>query len=399
MPRCATICATAPCWGWRANCGSAPPTAAAVESCRGCSAGGAWGPALVRDADVALAGLPRAPQGQGRDVVLVKTHSGVVTAACAAQETGEVFLGFEDGVLAHFNPRHGAVTTWQPNRGEVVALAVDRGARVLVVVRQQGAHGFEVASFQALGASYTLHNRWALEAAVAPRLTPLACLTPLAFGNAGCMMGVWDGRDLMFVSVPDLVTVDRMKSPTAAAALILDGWRQDNLAASTVVFKDDPLSYSLEMPAISSANRGEAEERPCLPLPSFAATPLRQGGSPLFSWLLLRRTHLELAYPDPAGVLHWLCLRVLTDNPAVVCHHQTGASYRYRCAALLQPGRAAGVHRDGVSWLSCGERGFLFRAETQAGLADAVACFASPLTKELLVVSAGGDILRAPAPW
>ena len=69
-----------------------------------------------------------------------------------------------------------------------------------------------------------------------------------------------------------------------------------------------------------------------------------------------------------------------------------------KIAAIPRVGRVAGVHRDGVAWLGCGERGFLFRPHTLVDLADSVACFASPLTKELLVVTGTGEIVRVPMP-
>jgi hypothetical protein len=116
----------------------------------------------------------------------------------------------------------------------------------------------------------------------------------------------------------------------------------------------------------------------------------------MFSWLAPERTNLEMVFIDEEGALHWLVLRVLTDDPAVLADHRSGLLYR--CATLLKPGHAAAVQRDCVAWLVRGERGFPRRTQTLVDLSDAVACFASPVTNELLVVAAEGDVIRVSVP-
>jgi hypothetical protein len=212
------------------------------------------------------------------------------------------------------------------------------------------------------------------------------------------LVGLFDGRDLLFVGVPDLVVLDRLTPAAFAAALILEGWPPTYPLGTTVIFDEDALGHTLETPAPLSA-AGAGLRRVRVKLPSFAtAGPLRPDAGPLFSWLAPGRTQLEAAYADEAGVLHWLRLRVLAEDPGVLAHYQTGGD-RYLCAALVQPGRVAGVRRDGLAWLGCGGLDFLVRSHTRADLAGAAACFASPQTGEVLVVLAGGDVVRAAAPW
>jgi tetratricopeptide (TPR) repeat protein len=365
---------------------------------------GMWEPALVRDAEVALRGRPRSQPGP-RDVARILTHRGQVTAACAAANSGDLFLGFEGGVLAHFNPRSGAVTTWrQPQTGDVLALAVDRTARALVVIQEIDAASYQVMSFQAQGACFAPQTRRVIErsAGFVPRLTPIAS------GQAGFAVGLWDGRGLSFLQLPDLVpdaTID--VKPTFEAALVLDGWDQAIFWSSLLIFEADELRFA-RRDEQCGVDRGDVVDLPPaisfiesqeeLVLPSFSPRTILQGGGPLFSWLAPKRTYLELAYVDTRGALHWLSLRVLTSSPAVLAHLLTPSEERYRCATLMQLDRIAAVGRRGVAWLACGPRGFALRSSTAVDLADAVACFASPMTKELLVVLALGDIVRLPAP-
>jgi hypothetical protein len=73
---------------------------------------------------------------------------------------------------------------------------------------------------------------------------------------------------------------------------------------------------------------------------------------------------------------------------------QTG----YLAVALLGPVRVAAVRRNGVDWLRR-ERGQLLPWTTTAlDVPSAVACFHSPMTNELLVVSRDGWLVRVPVP-
>jgi tetratricopeptide (TPR) repeat protein len=362
---------------------------------------GMWEPALVRDADVALRTEVQPKPGTRQDVARVVTHRGLVTAACSAGECGDLFLGFSGGVLAHFNPRSGAVLTWRlPQTGEILALAVDSRARALVVVQEVDEHSYQVMSCQAQGDNFAPNARRVLDRqrGFMPRLTPVAS------SSAGFAVGLWHGRGLACLQFPDLVPEITLETqPTFQTALILGGWRPAILRSCVVIIEGDQLRYSCpeDEEGIGPGIHRLMEIHKELALPSFEPTSLPAlvgGGGPLVSWLAPKRTDLELAWIDGEGILHWLSLRVLTEDPAVLAHLRTSGEPRYLCAALLQPDRVAAVSNHGVSVLAHGTRGLATRARTDVDLSAAVACFASPATKELLIVESNGDVIRLPIP-
>jgi hypothetical protein len=319
---------------------------------------GPWEPALVRDADVAVRGVPRSSRVRS-DARRMKTHAGRVTAACAARESGDLFLGFADGWVAHLHPRRAANVNWKAPGDRVVSIVTDAGAGTVVLLAEcKEAHEYRAATFLRRGPGYNPWNHTVFHARCVPSVSAIASR------NGEQMVALLDGQQVEFRSLPDLLLVGRLDhSPDCSAALLLDDW-----------------------PTIQKT----------LDLPFFAPSSLFQDGPPMFSWLAPSRTSLEMVFTDDEGALHWLVLRVLTDDPAVLADHRSRSVFR--CATLLKPGHAAAVQRDGVAWLARGERGYYQRTHTPLDLHDAVACFASPVTNELLVVAAEGDVVRVSAP-
>src|SRR5262249_11145248 len=65
-----------------------------------------WAPALVNDAKVAFhAALKRTrPKIEKDSTTKIRVHEGIVTAACFAPKTGEVFIGYHSGEIVSFRP-------------------------------------------------------------------------------------------------------------------------------------------------------------------------------------------------------------------------------------------------------------------------------------------------------
>ena len=96
-------------------------------------------------------------------------------------------------------------------------------------------------------------------------------------------------------------------------------------------------------------------------------------------------------------MLRWQRLR-MGDGPVTlslsVCGRQTG----YLAATVIRPGVIAGMKSGRIDWLRAVGSQFSLTSTTPLSLPQAVACFASAPTNELLVVSSDGVLERVPVP-
>ena len=109
----------------------------------------AWPAAVISDADFAITAATRvprpaptalrtpAPADNDPGVHWLRAGRGVVTAFCAARETGEVFIGFEDGQVLVVRPEQSEVACVAEAEDAlaVTALAISSDAAALVTLR------------------------------------------------------------------------------------------------------------------------------------------------------------------------------------------------------------------------------------------------------------------------
>jgi hypothetical protein len=108
---------------------------------------------------------------------------------------------------------------------------------------------------------------------------------------------------------------------------------------------------------------------------------------------------LEVAGLGEGGCLRWIILTLHPDYPR---HCQTNLSTHegYLAGTIVRPGFLAGVRKTKIEWLRCGGSScpFFLVATTPIALPQAVACFPSHATNELIVVCAEGFVVRVPVP-
>jgi tetratricopeptide (TPR) repeat protein len=365
---------------------------------------GEWPAALVRDAGVALGRAVRGRAGPGvrHGAARVRTVEGSVTAVCAAGRSGDLFLGFADGTVVWFQPRTGAQVRLKTYPWPVVSLATDpEGLHLLVVNDPPGAA--QLTHYAVRGGALLVGTS---RAPSAPDPGP-ALLSPVVTGGGEPAALLWDGARLTLLSGADFLPVGTVAAPfdppDVVAPLLLSGPGGAHVAL--VLTREDPSSLWFTDP--SAFDVPGAKGRGAVATPRWQAlalgwhpeaAPGSSLGSPVVGWHDLGGSQL-LAGVGDAGVLHWSVLAVPGRGPArVVARNTHFAEGGYRAAALLPSGRVAGVSRSGVCWLRGGTRPPTVYAVTRADLGDAVACAFSPGTGELLVVCAGGDVVRVPAP-
>ena len=278
----------------------------------------------------------------------------------------------------------------------MTSVALDAEGTQLVVLRV--AYGQNGPSGRLAG--YTWSDGGFRDPAAVRRPAPLSgsgYVTPPVTAGDVRMAGLWDGRALALLSGPDLVPVGRVESPFPPdffrGALVLDpaGAARPPLC----VLFDEETAWLVWPPLPGGAPeavpvRFRSGWRPGLADGSALAHP------PLAHWRS-DASKLDLVEVDEAGTLRWSVLMVSTFQPTPGALAYSTAQ-RYRAATFVGPERVAAARSGGVDWLRRGEGRLLLTSTTAANLADAVACFYSPLTRELLTATAGGDVVRVAAP-
>jgi tetratricopeptide (TPR) repeat protein len=351
---------------------------------------GPWGPTLVRDAEVALRHAARgASPARASQARRVRTHNARLTAVCAARQTGQLFLGFEDGAIVRFDLRQGSSRVDVGQTGRIDALSADDEGRLLVAVSRTGTSDYRVSScrLEDGGKGYGLLSGTTV---IAPPF-----LTPVAASNGRYAVGMWTGESLKYMTGADLMAEASLPAPVELRmALLLSVPSTDRPRLFSLFFEPDSVSFVVTPNPVGPA---ASEERMRLRLPWGLCETDGALGLPL-SWLPLRGRYLEMAGVTATGALGWTILRLFGNDAAVLGKQQTASEPPCRAVTLVRPGVVVGVQAHGVVRYLVDELRLQARPPLAADLADAVACFSSAPTSELLVVGEGGDVVRVPFP-
>jgi hypothetical protein len=303
---------------------------------------------------------------------------------CAALRTGDLLLGFAGGAALCWQARTGALVSLPAYPWPVLSVATDAAGEHLLVLRGNGMDTTHLTSYTIHEAAYRAGPWRLVNAQGEGRLASLATVQ----GKNG--FGLWDGATLTLLTERDYLPYQRIEPlPISAEEFrgalavwpdlltwpgVLDpgGLWYNALLSSTYCWRRIDIGWQAGMPA------GCGLEHPPL------------------SWLHLPGGRLEMAGVSPSGSLCWSAL--LVPEGARTAYIQAGNGDGFRAGCLIGPGEVAGVTAGHVRWMRCGPAYFTLRATTKSDLGDAVACFPGPLGSELLVVCAGGDVVRVPVP-
>jgi hypothetical protein len=238
------------------------------------------------------------------------------------------------------------------------------------------------------------------EARLSRQAQKAPCLTPICSAGGRLVVGLWDGHWLEYLGVPDFAPDLAQRMPgDFAAALVLDDGTPRAPRASTAVFETGSVSFILDeqraLPVESGASDPDSWVTVALPC---AMRPPAAPGLPWLSWRYFPRRLLEFIYVNTEERLCWAQMKLFEKDARLLDSSRTREDIRFVAGAFLANALLAGVHRAGVEWYRRAGCKFVPAASTRLDLHDAVACFASPLTRELLVVCREGDPIRATAP-
>jgi hypothetical protein len=120
--------------------------------------------------------------------------------------------------------------------------------------------------------------------------------------------------------------------------------------------------------------------------------------APPLSWLQPDADLLELAAVREDGNVCWSLIQFKDDGQPVTRMSNVSRSSKYQAAALVRPALVAAVGTYRIDWLRGSFTGFAYSAASHVAVEAVVACFASHETRELLVVSREGVVMRVPVP-
>jgi len=353
-----------------------------------------WPAGTVSDAQFAVNAQFKQPkqEPQPRPFSRLSLGTGTVTAACGAMLSGDVFVGFESGEIIGFCPRDGARMRVAAGEGVPVrALSTSMDGQVLVAHQQLHAADSGVMTHSHI----TCHTRKLGSWGTGP---PIAALLGLAQGvvrdASGWTWCAWDNEGII---VGKGLFAERLRPWTdfivaehLTSALLLPGPSQGtpvllcfNMGQAWLL----RLHQQTKATAFASINwTADAPTESTL-------------WHPPISWLRAG-DNLELAGLNVDGSLKWTKLHISGWKLESVANFSSKLVDDGYCAAtIIGRGLLVAVARTRIHWFRTGTASRMEKTgETAVDLSQAVACFASLATGELLVVCSDGTLVRVPLP-
>ncbi|MCA8914714.1 MAG: hypothetical protein KDB90_04815 [Planctomycetes bacterium] len=346
----------------------------------------AWSNALVSDAQFALrAEARRRPQKGPRDngvISSVQIATGVVTCACMAERSGQLFIGFRDGRIFGFSPSKGTVLVRDAGP-QVMALTCDEKGELVTAMHHAPDDWRDFSCYVRAKDGNYHRGRGNL---LLWHDTQLLCAGDVQGRNQAVLedssrnqLALRQGEGL-----EPYVDYDAPDSPCVAGALVRSGgvtgmllvgdrkvyWMPTLNAMRTVTEWQSAASHWRAMGFIAGA---ELSIRPGVP------------------------GDIEIAGRNEHGSLYWSGLKA--GSFGLRCESRiVAARGDYLCAALHAPGKVAGVTGSHVNWFRKDGEGFVLKSITQVSTPDAVAAFHCADTGELLVLSGQGRVSMISVP-
>jgi tetratricopeptide (TPR) repeat protein len=350
---------------------------------------GVWAAPVVSDGQYAVKAAvkrpverPSVPQHPA-----LRTGTGNVVAVCTAVTSGDVFIAFDSGDLVCFRPSSSDIRFVRTGWLEfgISSLAVDAEGKFLVMMesrRSRAEEGGRLTSFvRRSDGLFERHHVWDM-----PRephwLTPAVAEDPYH-------VGVWDGTDFRVVSTKILAPIGEVPvGPNCCGALLM---LENNDNSPLCLFHwHENLLFCSHSPNEEGTYVGLSWQPPSL---------RNTTGSPVaFDWRRSGR-NLELAGIDEQGNVRWSRVSV-AEKKLIEEASNTGRflDEGYRTTAIVRPGVIAAVGKSRIDWLRTGQQ-FFPAANTPLPVGPAiVACCASLLTGEVLLVRSDGTIDRIAVP-
>lgn len=353
-----------------------------------------WDTPLARDAHFAsrIARDHRAPwvMNASARMIVIQSRIPIVRSLCQAPESGEIFLGFESGEIARFEPRTGEVRYLAKLDWPVYGLATDATASTLVCLsttHDSAKHVLSCYSKWDRAETRVLENPggyWLcpmlarthdLVASLFDAAASEVCLLRLPRLLPQAAIRVEDCHP--FNGFPITLRENRFRGGSAT-------FNQASVLTAEYLLFDGKEMWHVanEHGATKSIRRFVCNIPATLASSSLDVTPL--------SLMSQGPGCLEIAGVGLGGVLTWAKIEHEPQSLANV----TIRSHPGPCqaAALTRCGVIAAIAEDGIAWLRVDASGLKEQMRQRASFTDVIACFPSASTMELIVVSGNGAI-------
>jgi tetratricopeptide (TPR) repeat protein len=355
-----------------------------------------WPAPLVSDADFALtAAIDRRPEESVVRHGVPSGHSlqvgrGSVTAACQASGSGEIFLGFDNGLICAFRPEREQVVELPKHHGTVIALSVDVHGQTLAAL-YESPRGLRLCCFwRSPDGSYRSRPEIALGSAQRHWLTPILSV------GVERLVGVSAGNGLfIFDAASGLPREERLRiaddesAPPAAGILLAAGAASERPGSPVMVLTHDHSDWMVLDPSNDRLYPTGCRWVPAESGPhSLRIVPV--------SWRYARPA-LEMVGVDSSGGVHAAEFSVDPSSGDLRAARVTTTDGGYLGAAHAGKNAVVAISRTSIDWLGFhGDRFRLLEIE-ECSLPSAVACFATH-SQDALVVCSRGLLIRVPLP-
>jgi tetratricopeptide (TPR) repeat protein len=365
---------------------------------------GVWKSNVVRDAQIAWKSAIRPPHRTARDWVRTDVDvnplgPGQVTAAVSARATGEVFVGFESGMIAVYDPNgKRSYRLSPPSDGAAVrALAVDPDGLLLVALHD-GAAGMHLSSFLLRDRESSI--RMIYESRVMPQaairahpvwLTPVLGATHRSHLAHGLLVGCYCNGVLTLLHGAHLGPWGQLinhHDHDWHAGLLMSCVPEPPKgvpAAGVAVFSQQGIWFA-------------ESSRLDLRYTGIHRQVLSPSGFPAWSADVASPGTIELAGLDDDDEVWWTRLAMKDGRLTRNAQNSWMGEGRVGATTIYRPGGLAVVLDRGVAWLQASHSNLICVARNDVSLEGALACFVSLRTNELVVVLASGSIVSVPSP-
>jgi hypothetical protein len=351
-----------------------------------------WAPAVVRDADFAYRAAVRGREAPSekrdeRYVTRIRLGSGRVTAVCHAPESGEMFLGFDNGSIFSFHPATSRLIMYPPRRVPVYALTCDPRGRFLAAISSRDGESATLTGYLRRQGEFWLAANREISGAggfwLSQQVLP---------SDGDLLLALHDGARLVLLRGSQLLPVGEVAQPFVFAGLsaILLLPVPGNQPPAAVPFA---VAFDAIMPCTADGD------------PAYA----RLGARPGFrARSTLQSTGLAILQPHPKlldiagvtaeGVVFWAALAWKESCLETRSTASATTPGGYVAAAFGRPNLLAAVSETRIDWYRGGAGRLTPWRTTRIDLPGVVACHPNLRSQDLMVVLGHGEVVCLPVP-